>query len=454
MRLHILGICGTFMAGLAVLARELGHEVSGSDAHVYPPMSDFLRDTGIALTEGWDARALDVQPDMVVIGNALSRGNPLVEAVLDSGIPYTSGAQWVSEHVLRGRRVIAVAGTHGKTTTTSLIAWLLEATGRSPGYLIGGIPGNFSAPARLGSGEWFVIEADEYDTAFFDKRSKFVHYRPEVALLNNLEFDHADIFPDLDAIKVQFRHLLRIVPRRGTVLWNADEPALAEVIAGGCWSPQQTFGSRQADWTIASQTSGYSLTAPDGAKHLLDTSLHGRHNAFNAAAAIAAVTTTGVELTATLSALKSFKGVKRRLELLGTVAGISVFDDFAHHPTAIAATVAALRESAPERRCVAVLELRSNSMRSGAHREGLAGALNGADCVFLLAPETLSWDVEDTFSPLGDRCLRFSRTDELLAGVLEAARAGDQVLIMSNGGFDGLHVRLLSGLADREQAGP
>jgi UDP-N-acetylmuramate: L-alanyl-gamma-D-glutamyl-meso-diaminopimelate ligase len=453
MRLHILGICGTFMAGLAALARELGHEVSGSDAQVYPPMSDFLRDTGIAITEGWDARALDVQPDMVVIGNALSRGNPLVEAVLDSEIPYTSGAEWVAEHVLRGRRVIAVAGTHGKTTTTSLIAWLLEATGHAPGYLIGGIPGNFSAPARLGSGKWFVIEADEYDTAFFDKRSKFVHYRPEVALLNNLEFDHADIFPDLDAIKVQFRHLLRTVPRSGAVLWNADEPALAEVIAGGCWSPQQTFGSQRADWTIASHASGYSLTAPDGVTHPLDSALRGRHNAFNAAAAVAAAFRTGVALNAALSALKSFKGVKRRLELLGTVAGISVFDDFAHHPTAIAATVAALRESAPDRRCITVLELRSNSMRSGAHRESLAGALKEADLVFVLAPETLTWDVEETFSPLDYRCRRFNRTDDLLAGLLEATRAGDQVLIMSNGGFEGLHGRLMSALAEQEQAG-
>jgi UDP-N-acetylmuramate: L-alanyl-gamma-D-glutamyl-meso-diaminopimelate ligase len=446
MHLHILGICGTFMAGLAALARELGHRVTGSDSQVYPPMSDFLRQAGIEIDEGWRVEALTPRPDLVVIGNALSRGNPLVEAVLDAGMPYTSGAQWVADHVLPGRQVIAVAGTHGKTTTTSLIAWLLEACGQTPGYLIGGIPANFPAPARLGKGSCFVIEADEYDTAFFDKRSKFVHYRPQIAVLNNLEYDHADIFPNLESIKRQFHHLLRTVPRSGCIVWNKDEASLADVLARGCWSRTASFGSEGADWTLSFEQGASIVAGPAGSRHKLASSLAGRHNAFNTVAALAAVTETGVALGDALDALKSFHGVKRRLEHLGTVAGVSVFDDFAHHPTAIAATVDALGERLPDARLIGVLEMRSNSMRAGAHREGLAAALRALDRCLVFVPPSVNWDVGAALAPLGKQADTFSDTASLLDTLLAEARSGDQILIMSNGGFEGLHGRLLEAL--------
>ena len=452
MHLHILGICGTFMAGLAALARELGHRVTGSDSQVYPPMSDFLREAGIEIDEGWRVEALQPRPDLVVIGNALSRGNPLVEAVLDAGIPYTSGAQWVAEHVLPGRQVIAVAGTHGKTTTTSLIAWMLEACGESPGYLIGGVPANFPAPARLGTGPCFVIEADEYDTAFFDKRSKFVHYRPRIAVLNNLEYDHADIFPDLESIKRQFHHLLRTVPRTGSVVWNKDEASLADVLARGCWSRPVSFGSEGADWTLAFEPGGPVVTGPEGRRHQLNSSLAGRHNAFNSTAALAAVTIAGVAPDDALEALKSFRGVKRRLELLGTVAGVSVFDDFAHHPTAIAATVEALSVRAPKTRLIGVLEMRSNSMRAGVHREGLAAALHALDRCLVFAPASVTWDVRAALAPLSERAEIFGDTASLLGTLVAEAKPGDQILVMSNGGFEGLHGRLLEALDSTRSA--
>ncbi len=446
MRIHILGICGTFMAGVAQLARELGHEVSGADSHVYPPMSDFLRATGIPVQEGWSTAALQPRPDLVVVGNALSRGNPLVEAVLDTGLPYISGAQWVAEHVLSQRRVIAVAGTHGKTTTASLIAWLLECAGLNPGYLIGGIAHNFPTPARLGTGEYFVIEADEYDTAFFDKRSKFVHYRPRIALLNNLEFDHADIFPDLEAIKVQFHHLLRTVPSNGTVVWNSDDSALAEVIARGCWSAQRRFGASSGEWRVCATSAGYLVDDPTGQRHAVTGALPGRHNALNTAAALAVASLAGAELAGSVAALAGFGGVKRRMELVGTVADISIYDDFAHHPTAIAATLEGLKQRNPQARHIAVLELRSNSMRSGVHREHLAGALSGADLCYLLAPSTLTWDLAGTLATLGERCRVRSDTAQIISELAQEARSGDQILVMSNGGFEQLPHHLLQAL--------
>ena len=450
MRLRILGVCGTFMAGLAQLARELGHEVSGNDAQVYPPMSDFLRSTGIRVHEGWDPESLDDDPDLVIIGNALSRGNPLVEAVLDRDLPYTSGAQWVGEEVLRGRPVIAVAGTHGKTTTTALIAHLLEGAGLEPGYLVGGIPQDFPAPARLGRGP-FVIESDEYDTAFFDKRSKFVHYRPTVVLLNNLEFDHGDIFPDLEAIKRQFQHLLRTVPGRGTVVWNAGDANLVEVLARGCWSKQVTFGQGQGDWRVATTARGqHEVLAPDGQRHAPGPALPGRHNAMNAAGALAAIAEFGVPAAEAAPHLQAFRGVKRRLELRGSVAGIEVYDDFAHHPTAIAATLESLRARLPPGgRLIAVLELRSNSMRSGVHREHLAASLAGADRCLLQRPLASTWDVDAALAPLGERCKCFDDTAGIVEEIARTARAGDHLLVMSNGGFEQIHDRLLAVLAER-----
>ena len=453
MRLRILGICGTFMAGLAQLARELGHTVSGNDAQVYPPMSDFLRDTGITLHEGWDPASLDDDIDLVVIGNALSRGNPLVEAVLDRGLPYTSGAQWVGEHVLPGRTVVAVAGTHGKTTTTSLVTWLLESAGQDPGYLIGGIPQDFPAPARLGTGP-FVIEADEYDTAFFDKRSKFVHYRPTVALLNNLEYDHADIFPDLAAIQRQFHHLLRTVPGRGAVVWNAEDANLAAVLAQGCWSQQESFGRAPGTWrAVEGPTRDFRVESPDGTSFELSPALAGAHNALNAAAALATLDRLGVPASSVSEGLRNFGGVKRRLEQLGEIDGIRVFDDFAHHPTAIATTLDGLRRKAqPGGRLFAIVELRSNSMRGGAHREALAASLQAAERTLVFVPPTTTWDVAGTLAPLGARLSLHPTTDDLIERLCVQARSGDDLLIMSNGGFEQIHTRLLTALAARSPA--
>jgi UDP-N-acetylmuramate: L-alanyl-gamma-D-glutamyl-meso-diaminopimelate ligase len=449
-KIHILGICGTFMAGLAQLAREAGHTVIGSDSNVYPPMSDFLRDAGIRVHEGWDPSTLDPAPDLVVIGNALSRGNPMVETVLDRGLPYTSGAQWVAEHVLRDRLVIAVAGTHGKTTTSSMAAWILERAGLAPGFLIGGIPNDFGVPARLGRGRCFVIEADEYDTAFFDKRSKFVHYRPTVALLNNLEYDHADIFPDLAAIQTQFHHLLRTVPPRGTVVWNGDDANLAAVLARGCWSQQLRFGVGAADWRLASRDdTGFELVTGAGPARALRSTLPGRHNALNAVGALAACAVAGADVDAGLDALARFGGVRRRMELRGVVDGIAVYDDFAHHPTAVAATIAALRGRAGSGRLIAVLEPRSNTMRAGVQREELADSLAGADLVYLYDPPNLAWDLRGATAALGERRQLLPSVASLVDALSAAARPGDHVLIMSNGGFEQIHARLLATLAAR-----
>ncbi|HEY9144104.1 MAG TPA: UDP-N-acetylmuramate:L-alanyl-gamma-D-glutamyl-meso-diaminopimelate ligase [Arenimonas sp.] len=450
MKLHILGICGTFMGGVAALARELGHAVDGSDQNVYPPMSTQLEQLGIRLSKGYDPANLAADTDEVVVGNALSRGNEAVEHVLDAGLRYISGAQWLSERVLPGRETLAVAGTHGKTTTTSILAWLLEAAGRDPGFLVGGVPENFGVSARIGSGREFVVEADEYDTAFFDKRSKFVHYRPVVAILNNLEFDHADIFPDLAAIQRQFHHLVRTVPRRGRLVVNGEEAALAEVLAMGCWTPVETFGmDGDFDWTAR-------LHAADGTRFdvlhrgalvgTVEWSLVGRHNVMNGLAAIAAANAVGADLGKALPALRDFVSVKRRLEVLGERAGITVYDDFAHHPTAIRTTLEGLRARVGDARIVVAMEPRSNSMRLGAHADQIAPSLDGADAVVFLHRPELAWDGSKVVSALRGEGETVADADALLAALGRRCRAGDHVVFMSNGGFDGAPRRFLAQL--------
>ena len=450
MHLHVAGIGGTFMAGLALLARALGHRVSGSDRGVYPPMSTQLAEQGIAIYDGYEAAHLADVPDCVVIGNALSRGNPLVEAVLDRGLPYTSGAQWVAENVLRDRWVLAVAGTHGKTTTASMLAWILEYAGLNPGFLIGGVPTNFGVSARLTDSRFFVIEADEYDTAFFDKRSKFVHYRPRTVVLNNLEYDHADIFPDIDAIKRQFHHLLRTVPATGRVIANALDKNIADVLAMGCWTPIERFGAG-AQWSAEPTTA-------DGAQFRVQHNgqdagavrweLYGAHNIDNALAALAAAVHAGVSPATATVALGSFHNTKRRLEICGTARGITVYDDFAHHPTAIRATITALRARVGRSRIVAVLEPRSNTMRLGVHQATLADSLRDADRTLLLRPADLGWDIAGATADLGERASTHDSVAALLEILRTELRAGDHVLIMSNGSFDNLHARLLQTLAE------
>ncbi len=455
MQLYILGIAGTFMGGVAQLARALGHQVSGVDEKVYPPMSTQLATQGIAFEEGYGAARLEPRPDLVLIGNALARGHPLVERVLEAELPYSSGAQWVAEHVLAGRWVLACAGTHGKTTTASLLAWILEAAGLAPGFLIGGVPENFGVSARLGGGKFFVIEADEYDTAFFDKRSKFVHYRPRTAVLNNLEYDHADIFPNLEAIQTQFHHFVRTIPPHGRIVVNAQDRHLAEVLERGCWTPIERFAS-PAGWQAepltaeASRFRVYFRGEPQGE---VAWGLAGRHNMLNALAAIAAARHAGVPLEQALAALATFRGVKRRLEVVGTAAGVTVYDDFAHHPTAIAATLEALRARVGDARILAVLELRSHSMRLGVHRDTLAPALALADRVFLLRPPGVNWNPERVVAALEGRGVLLPTVEAILAALEKDVRAGDHVLVMSNGGFDGLHGRLLARLRKEKRGG-
>jgi UDP-N-acetylmuramate: L-alanyl-gamma-D-glutamyl-meso-diaminopimelate ligase len=453
MRLFILGIGGTFMGSVAVLARALGHEVSGCDANVYPPMSTQLEAHGIRLHEGYDPAFLDSETDMVVIGNALSRGNPMVETVLERGLPYTSGAQWVAEQVLPGREVLAVAGTHGKTTTTSLLAWMLEQAGLKPGFLVGGVPENFGVSARLGEGRHFVIEADEYDTAFFDKRSKFLHYRPRVAILNNLEYDHADIFPDLAAIQRQFHHLVRTVPSGGRLVVNSHDAALTETLAMGCWTPVEKFGtSASDDWSampVNEEASQFRVFHRGQEIGVAGWELLGRHNMLNALAALASAHAAGVAPAAALAALHSFRNVKRRLEVYGRAADITVYDDFAHHPTAIAATLEALRARVGNARIIAVLEPRSNTMRLGVHRDSLGPALSLADRVHLLKPPDLTWNIERVTRGLEGRGRTHASVEAILDALESELAAGDHVLIMSNGGFGGIHARLLDRLKRR-----
>lgn len=454
MHIHILGICGTFMGGLAALAREAGHRVTGCDANVYPPMSTQLEALGIELIEGFGEDQLDLRPDLFVVGNVVTRSSegrfPLMEAILDAGLPYTSGPQWLAEHVLQGRHVLAVAGTHGKTTTTSMLAWILESAGLNPGFLIGGVPQNFGVSARLGEGRHFVIEADEYDTAFFDKRSKFVHYRPRTAVLNNLEHDHADIFPDLAAIETQFHHLVRTVPPSGRLVVNAREDALQRVLSRGCWSEVQRFGARKEEpgaLRARGEPSSFDVLRGSLKVGHVSWELLGEHNQLNALAAIAAAEHVGVDPEAAATALCGFKSVRRRLELRGEVRGIKVYDDFAHHPTAIHMTVEGLRRRiAPAERILAIFEPRSNTMKLGTMKAQLPWALEEADISFC-NQDGLTWDARETLAPLGDQAVVGANVDDLVRLVVAAAKPGDHLLCMSNGGFGGIHEKLLAALA-------
>ena len=452
MHIHILGICGTFMGGLAALAKESGHRVTGCDAQVYPPMSTQLQQLGIELIEGYGADQLALAPDLWVIGNVVSRGNALMEAILDAGQPYVSGPQWLAEHVLQGRWTLAVAGTHGKTTTTSMLAHILDVAGLNPGFLIGGVPLDFGQSARLGQ-DFFVIEADEYDTAFFDKRSKFVHYRPRTAVLNNLEYDHADIFPDLAAIETQFHHLVRTVPGSGQLVVNADSPALDRVLARGCWSEVVRFDAAAQGWSAQGGEQQFDVLLRGKRMGAVRWGQTGAHNRSNALAAIAAAHHAGVFADAACAALSTFQGVKRRMELRGAAGGVAVYDDFAHHPTAIATTIAGLRRqmdadpAARAGRILAVFEPRSNTMKLGAMKALLPDALAGADLSFGYAGG-LGWDLAAALQPLGARAQSFDRLDTLVATVAALARSGDRVLVMSNGGFGGVHDKLLQALAE------
>ncbi|WP_421621760.1 UDP-N-acetylmuramate:L-alanyl-gamma-D-glutamyl-meso-diaminopimelate ligase [Alkalilimnicola ehrlichii] len=450
MHLHILGICGTFMGGLALLAREAGHVVSGSDQGIYPPMSDMLAEQAVDLRAGYAPSHLQPPPDQVIVGNALSRGNPAVEYVLDQGLRYTSGPQWLGEHLLHDRWVLAVCGTHGKTTTASLLAWILEYAGLNPGFLVGGVPTNFGRSARLGDGPFFVIEADEYDSAFFDKRSKFIHFRPRTLVIHNIEYDHADIFPDLAAIQRQFHHLVRTVPGNGLIIANGDQANVAETLDQGCWTPTLRLGTGpDCDWRYDLNGQGEMvLRGGDATPLTARPPLPGLHNAANCAAALLAARHVGVPLSTGLDALAGFRGVKRRLELRGEAGGVRVYDDFAHHPTAIRATLEAMRPGPG--RLLAVLEPRSNTMRMGIHRERLAAALAPADAVFALQGKGLEWSVADALAGLTPPAEVAQDVPALVQRIRQQARPGDRVVVMSNGAFDGLHGRLLAALDGRE----
>jgi UDP-N-acetylmuramate: L-alanyl-gamma-D-glutamyl-meso-diaminopimelate ligase len=455
MHLHILGICGTFMGGLALIARAAGHKVTGCDAGVYPPMSTQLSEQGIELIEGFGVDQMALKPDLYVIGNVVSRGNPLMEAILESGARYVSGPQWLGDNVLPGQHVLAVAGTHGKTTTSSMLAWILEAAGLAPNFLIGGVAQDLQVSARYDPARRpFVIEADEYDTAFFDKRSKFVHYRPRTAILNNLEYDHADIFPDLAAIELQFHHLVRTIPGSGRIVRPTHSDALDRVIARGCWSETVTFGADGAWQATAPDADGAFGVLRNGVEAgTVRWSLSGEHNRMNALAALAAAEHVGVTVEDGIAALTRFAGVKRRMELRGTVNGVKVYDDFAHHPTAIATTLEGLRRQVGSARILAVLEPRSNTMKLGTMAARLPDALVDADLVFCFGAHSgkhaLGWNPADVLAPLGDRASSYDDIDALVAAVTAAARPGDQVLVMSNGGFGGIHGKLLNALEAR-----
>ncbi|HLB58002.1 MAG TPA: UDP-N-acetylmuramate:L-alanyl-gamma-D-glutamyl-meso-diaminopimelate ligase [Gammaproteobacteria bacterium] len=450
MRIHILGIGGTFMAGIAQLAKEAGHEVVGSDANVYPPMSTQLQAQGIDLLEGYDPAHIDNGVECVIVGNIIRRGNPAMEFVLEKNIPYTSGPQWLAEHILKTRWVIAVAGTHGKTTTTSMLTWILEYAGKNPGFLIGGVPENFGLSARIGSDPFFVIEADEYDSAFFDKRSKFIHYRPKTVILNNLEFDHADIFPDLAAIQQQFHYLIRTVPANGLIVSQADDSNLAVVLEKGCWTKVVTFGGKKATWQA-------NLLSPDGSYFEVfhegvsigevRWNLLGKHNVLNAVAAIAAAHHAGVESAVALQALPLFKNVKRRLEVKGEKHGITIYDDFAHHPTAIAATLEGLRAKVGTARIVVVLEFGSYTMRIGTHKETIKEALSTADVVICKRPLSSSeWNIENVLNQFSQPTALFDNVDGLVDNLVKQLKTGDHVVVMSNSGFGGIHQKLLNAI--------
>ncbi len=449
MHIHILGICGTFMGSLAVLAKELGHRVTGSDANVYPPMSTQLEAQGIQLTQGYEPSQLDPAPDLVVIGNALSRGNPAVEYVLNKGLPYVSGPQWLADHVLQGRWVLAAAGTHGKTTTSSMLAWVLEHAGMSPGFLIGGVPQNFGISARLGGTPFFVVEADEYDSAFFDKRSKFVHYRPRTAILNNLEYDHADIFPDLEAIERQFHHLVRTIPGEGLVIHPTTEQAIERVLGMGCWSSVQTTGEG-GDWQarlLSEDGSRFEVIFQGEVQGVVDWELTGRHNVANALATLAAARHVGVLPKQGAEALSEFRSVKRRMEKVAEIDGVTIYDDFAHHPTAIATTLDGLRKRVGDAPIIAVIEPRSNSMKLGAHREGLPESVRQADQVVWYAPPNLGWDLAATAANCSVPAVVCDSLEAIIERVKAQVAPGTQVVIMSNGGFGGLHGKLTAALS-------
>jgi len=452
MHIHILGICGTFMGGIAALARTSGHKVTGCDANVYPPMSNQLEALGIELIEGWGLEQLDLGADLYVVGNVVTRGNPLMEAILNRGLPYTSGPQWLGDNLLRDKWVLAVAGTHGKTSTSSMLAWILEYAGLAPGFLIGGIPENFGISARVpgvpkqdaaSTSPFFVLEADEYDTAFFDKRSKFVHYRPRTAVLNNLEFDHADIFTDLAAIETQFHHLVRTVPGLGRLLINGKEASLKRVLDKGCWSEVEYFGGASG-WRVGQCfDDGFEVKLGEQLLGELHWDLIGEHNQMNALAAIAAARHVGVSPEVAIAALAEFKNVKRRMEIKGSSKGITVYDDFAHHPTAIATTVAGLRQKVGNARILAVLEPRSNTMKLGSMKEALPGCLSDADLIFCYGAN-LGWSCQDALASLGARAQSFDDLDQLIEAIRKIAKDGDHILVMSNGGFGGVHGKILA----------
>ena len=446
MHIHILGICGTFMGGIAAIAKALGHRVTGSDANVYPPMSTQLQQLGIELTEGWAPEQLEPAPDLVIIGNALSRGNPAVEYVLNTNLRYSSGPQWLAEQVLHDRWVLAVSGTHGKTTTSTMLAWILDYAGLKPGFLIGGIPQNFDCSARLGDAPFFVIEADEYDTAFFDKRSKFVHYRPRTLVINNLEYDHADIFPDLAAIQRQFHHMLRMVPANGLVLSPEDTPAVQQTLAMGCWSERQSYGQDWAAQLLQSDGSHFALYYQQKKLGELQWQLNGQHNVDNAVMAIAAARHAGVPVAIALEALQRFIAPKRRMELKADIGGIQVFDDFAHHPTAISTTLQGIRNKVGAKRVLAVLEPRSNTMRMGVHQAALPLALAIADKVFLFEPANANWSLDALTRALAPKACMTQDINALVQQLTEQAMPGDSIVIMSNGGFGGIHDKLIAAL--------
>ncbi|SEL19592.1 UDP-N-acetylmuramate:L-alanyl-gamma-D-glutamyl-meso-diaminopimelate ligase [Nitrosovibrio tenuis] len=446
MHIHILGICGTFMGGIAAIAHEAGHKVTGCDASVYPPMSTQLSSLGIELSEGYSPEQVKVNPDLYVIGNVVTRGNPLMEEILNRNLAYISGPQWLSENVLHDRWVLAVAGTHGKTTTSSMLAWILDYAGMAPGFLIGGIPENFGLSARLGASPFFIIEADEYDTAFFDKRSKFVHFRPRTAILNNLEFDHADIFANLAAIEQQFHYLVRIIPGNGLIISNGREESLGRVLARGCWTPVEKVGvidGWQSDMVTAGSTAVSFRGQPQGILHW---QLLGEHNRMNALAAVAAARHAGVPVNTAIDALSQFRNVKRRMEVRGEVKGITIYDDFAHHPTAIRTTLQGLRDKVEGARIIAVLEPRSNTMKMGIWKDSLADSLAAADLVFCYTAG-LGWDVESALAPIGAKARAHDSLEPLIVAIASAAHSGDHILIMSNGGFGGIQEKLLKAIA-------
>ena len=454
MRIHILGICGTFMGGIALLARELGHEVSGSDANVYPPMSTQLEEQGIELINGYDPDHLQPAPDLVIIGNTMSRGNPVVEHILNNKLPYVSGPQWLSEHILQSRHVLAVSGTHGKTTTTGMLCWILESAGQNPGFLVGGVPQNFGISARVGEDKYFVIEADEYDTAFFDKRSKFIHYHPDTLIINNIEYDHADIFADIASIRREFHHMVRIVPENGLIIAKRGDVEISQVLEMGCWTPVEHFGDQDDDikseWSVDALSDDFSqfdVLFNDENVGKVSWELIGQFNAENALAAIAAANHVGVEPARACEALQSLQNVKRRLECLAEINQVTVYDDFAHHPTAIRETLKALRQRVKDQRIIAIMEPRSNTMKQGIHKETLADAFVEADQTFLYAADNLDWDLSKAVSSLGEKVKVMDSIENIVNTVTDLAEAGDHILIMSNGSFSGLHQKLIGKLS-------